>query len=48
LRLLWCVNALQTNFVLGVVGVKNSDGVAVGYVHDFALKDACIQVACYK
>ena len=36
LRFLWRVNALQANFVLGVGGVKNGDGVAVGYVHDFA------------
>jgi hypothetical protein len=48
LRLLWRVNALQANFVLGVGGVKNGDGVAVGYVHDFALQGGCIQVACYE
>jgi hypothetical protein len=38
LGLLWRVNALQANFVLCVGGVKNGYGVAVGYVHDFALK----------
>jgi len=33
--------------VLGVGGVKNGDGVAVGYTHYFALQGGCIQVACY-
>jgi hypothetical protein len=46
LRFLWRVNALQANFVLGVGGVKNGDGVAVGYTHYFALQGGCIQVAC--
>jgi hypothetical protein len=38
LCLLWCFNAFQVDFVLGVICIKNFDGIAAGNARHLALK----------